>query len=144
MADEQALATETEATQSEAPAGNVVFLRGQRYQIDSCKALAGVQVVFLLTKYVKVTKPIVASLAKDPLRTAEGGVDYAQIAFEVLTALGPLAESAPGDLFRMLSLLTGIDQATLEGAEFADLLPLLVAIARVNNLVGFYQAVLQG
>ncbi len=134
--------TQTKPNEPAEPA-NAVELGGESYTIEPCQALAGVQVVFLLARYARATAPLVSQFAREAPRTAAGGVDYLAIAGDVVAALGPLAEQAPGDLFRMLGLLSNIEQATLERARFTDLLPLFAALSRANNLAGFYAAALQ-
>jgi hypothetical protein len=104
------------------------------YTVSPARSEPGMVALFVLAKYAKPLMPIIVQAGK---------TDATQLALDTLTALADFGEGTVGDLFRIVSLLSGIDADVLKGAEFKELGAVLSAVARENDLVKFFSMAVQ-
>lgn len=110
-----------------------VTLSGVEYQVGPAKALPGLQAIGLIAKHLRVIEPTLSlftAAAQDP------ATDWIALALSALETLQPLLSDDVGDVFRWLSLMSGIDQTTIENASLLDLGGIMSALAQENNLAG--------
>ena len=108
----------------------------QEYTIGPVKAFPGIQAIGILAKHHDVLVPLVTEIMDWFSAEEEARKPMSELAVSIVSKLQQQIEN-PNDLFRVVSLLSGIDEEIVKNCTLGEWLNVVKAVFRHNNVLGF-------
>jgi hypothetical protein len=105
-------------------------LSDKEYRIKRCSPMAGVTAIGILFRYARPAIPVLRQIG-------EPNTDYLKLLADFMEVMGPNLEEKPEDLFKIVSLLSGISVEDLaNNIDFVEFGDVIGAIFKVTNMRG--------